>query len=90
MRVGKASVLRINNLETFAKFMDEIVSHEYYYLNGVDAERDTNFKIVVSSYFVLLVLFYCIDMNKISGLVKNNINTQPKRSVIVTDLFLFS
>ena len=70
----------VEDLETFAKFMDEIVSREYYYLNGVDAERDTNFKIVISSYFVLLVLFYCIDMNKISGFVKNNIKSLEKKN----------
>ena len=74
------STQEVEDLETFAKFMDEIVSREYYYLNGVDAERDTNFKIVVSSYFVLLVLFYCIDMNKISGLVKNNIKSLEKKN----------
>lgn len=74
------STQEVEDLETFAKFMDEIVSREYYYLNGVDAERDTNFKIVVSSYFVLLVLFYCIDMNKISGFVKNNIKSLEKKN----------
>lgn len=74
------STQEVEDLEIFAKFMDEIVSHEYYYLNGVDAERDTNFKIVVSSYFVLLVLFYCIDMNKISGFVKNNIKSLEKKN----------
>ena len=74
------STQEVEDLETFAKFMDEIVSREYYYLNGVDAERDTNFKIVISSYFVLLVLFYCIDMNKISGFVKNNIKSLKKKN----------
>lgn len=74
------STQEVEDLETFAKFMDEIVSREYYYLNGVDAERDTNFKIVISSYFVLLVLFYCIDMNKISGFVKNNIKYLEKKN----------
>ena len=74
------STQEVEDLETFAKFMDEIVSREYYYLNGIDAERDTNFKIVISSYFVLLVLFYCIDMNKISGFVKNNIKSLEKKN----------
>ncbi len=74
------STQEVEDLETFAKFMDEIVSREYYYLNGIDAERDTNFKIAVSSYFVLLVLFYCIDMNKISGFVKNNIKSLEKKN----------
>lgn len=74
------STQEVEDLETFAKFMDEIVSREYYYLNGVDAERDTNLKIAVSSYFVLLVLFYCIDMNKISGFVKNNSKSLEKKN----------
>lgn len=75
------STQEVEDLETFAKFMDEIVSREYYYLNGVAAERDTNLKIAVSSYFVLLVLFYCIDMNKISGFVKNNIKSLEKKKL---------
>lgn len=70
----------VEDLETFATFMDEIVSKEYTYLNKVSESRHTTMTRVGISYFVLIFFFYFIDINKVLNSVTTKVNKIKKEA----------
>lgn len=70
----------VADLETFATFMDEIVSREYFYLNGIASERNSALLYVGLSYVVVLLACYFVDFNKVIIKVKeyNSLKTRKQ------------